>query len=236
VIKETVKNKGKVLIPVFAVGRSQEVLLVLEEYFRKQPDLEVPVYIDGMVMEASAIHTVYPEYLKESLRKRILSDKSPFEAQFIKVAKGKDKSAITNDGEPAVILAPSGMLTGGPSLEYFKLLADDPKNTIVFVGYQHPLSLGAKVQRGEKEVAVLGDDGRMKAVRVQMKVETVEGFSGHSDRSQLLAFIRNLTPQPKRIYTMHGELSKSEDFANTVRRLMKKSVDVPVNMEARRLF
>jgi KH/beta-lactamase-domain protein len=236
VIKETVKNKGKVLIPVFAVGRSQEVLLVLEEYFRKQPDLEVPVYIDGMVMEASAIHTVYPEYLKESLRKRILSDKSPFEAQFIKVAKGKDKSAITNDGEPAVILAPSGMLTGGPSLEYFKLLADDPKNTIVFVGYQHSLSLGAKVQRGEKEVAVLGDDGRMKAVRVQMKVETVEGFSGHSDRSQLLAFIRNLTPQPKRIYTMHGELSKSEDFANTVRRLMKKSVDVPVNMEARRLF
>lgn len=175
-IKEATNRRGKVLIPVFAVGRSQELLLILEEYYRRNPDFNIPVYIDGMVLEASAIHTAYPEYMREQLQRRILGDNSPFESPMIKVAKGTDKETIAN-GEPAVILAPSGMLNGGPSYDYLQLLADDEKNALVFVGYQSALSLGSKLQRGQKELMITGDDGRAKTLNINMQIRTADGFS-----------------------------------------------------------
>jgi uncharacterized protein len=234
VIKETTDKKGSVLIPVFAVGRSQEIMLVLEDYYKRNPDFNVPIYIDGMVLEASAIHTAYPEYLRESLQKRILSNQSPFESPMIKVAKGEDKKKIL-DGEPAIILAPSGMLNGGPSNEYFRLMSAEEKDSIIFVGYQSPLSLGAKIQKGMKEIPITGEDGRADSVKVNMRVETVEGFSGHSDRRQLLAFLKNVMPTPERVFAMHGEWSKAEDLGKTAGMMLKKPSSAPLDMEAVRL-
>ncbi|MFA6531142.1 MAG: beta-CASP ribonuclease aCPSF1, partial [Candidatus Micrarchaeia archaeon] len=234
VIKETIAKRGKVLIPVFAVGRSQEILLVLEEHFRRNPDFNVPVYIDGMVFEASAIHTAYPEYMREQVHRRILSDISPFESPMIKVAKGTDKETIVN-GEPAIILAPSGMLSGGPSYEYLKLMAGDPNNTMIFVGYQSALSLGSKIQRGLKEIPITGDDGKTKILNIAMRVETVEGFSGHSDRSQLIAFLKNLRPSPERVFTMHGDWGKTEEFAKSASMMLHKEGRALSDLEAVRL-
>lgn len=235
VIKETAEGKGSVLIPVFAVGRSQEILLVLEDFYKRNPDFNVPVYIDGMVLEASAIHTAYPEYLRESLQKRILSNQSPFESPMIRVAKGEDKKAIVESGEPAIILAPSGMLNGGPSYEYLKLMAPEPKNSMVFVGYQSALSLGSKIQKGTKEVPITGDDGRTELLKINMRIETVEGFSGHSDRRQLLAYLKNVMPIPERIFTMHGDWNKTEDLAKSAGMMLKRDVAAPLDMEAVRL-
>lgn len=234
IIEETIANKGKVLIPVFAVGRSQEIMLVLEEYVRRHPEFQIPIYIDGMVLEASAIHTAYPEYLREQLQRRILSDRSPFENPLIRVAKGTDRQKIV-DGEPAIILAPSGMLAGGPSLEYLKMMADDEKNTLIFVGYQSSLSLGHKIQTGAKEVPVIGDDGKTKLMKINMRVETAEGFSGHSDRAQLMAYLKNLRPSPERVITMHGDLNKTEDFARSAGMLLRKDSRAMADLEAYRL-
>lgn len=234
IISETVKNRGKVLIPVFAVGRSQEIMLVLEEMARRDPDFNVPLYIDGMVLEASAIHTAYPEYLREQLNRRILSDRSPFESPLIKVAKGASKEEIIS-GEPAIILAPSGMLAGGPSYEYLKLMADEAKNALVFVGYQSALSLGSKLQQGMKEVPILGDDGKMRTLNINMRVETAEGFSGHSDRAQLMAYIKNLRPIPERIVTMHGDWGKTEELARSAGMMMHKDSRSMADLEAIRL-
>lgn len=234
IILDTVAKRGKVLIPVFAVGRSQELLLVLEEFYRRNPDFNVPVYIDGMVLEASAIHTAYPEYLREQLQRRILSNNSPFESPMVKVAKGADKETIVN-GEPAVILAPSGMLNGGPSYEYLKLMADNPNNTLIFVGYQSALSLGHKLQRGMKEVPIMGDDGKTKLLNVNMRVETCEGYSGHSDHAQLIAYLRNLRPTPERILTMHGDWGKTDEFARAAGMLLKKESRALQNLESIRL-
>lgn len=235
VIKETVDKKGCVLIPVFAVGRSQEILLVLEDYYKRNPDFNVPVYIDGMVLEASAIHTAYPEYLRENLQKRILSNQSPFESPMIKVAKGEDKETLVGSGEPAIIVAPSGMLNGGPSYEYLRRMAHDEKNTLIFVGYQSALSLGSKIQKGMKEIPITGEDGRTELLKINMRVETVEGFSGHSDRSQLMAFLKNVAPSPERVYTMHGDWSKTEDLAKGASMMLKRNVGAPLDMEAFRL-
>ncbi len=234
IIRETTAKRGKVLIPVFSVGRSQEIMLVLEDYARRTPDFNIPVYIDGMVMETSAIHTAYPEYLRESLERRILSNNSPFESPILKVAKGQDKEAIVN-GEPSVIVAPSGMLNGGPSVEYLNLMAEDEKNTLIFVGYQSPLSLGHKIQRGMKEIPVTGDDGRTKIMNIKMRIETVEGFSGHSDRHQLIAFLNNLRPTPERVFTMHGDWNKAEDLARAAGSVLRREARAPMNLEAIRL-
>lgn len=235
IIRETAEKRGKVLIPVFAVGRSQEIMLVIEEFARRDPDFNIPVYIDGMVLEASAIHTAYPEYLREQLQRRILSDRSPFESPILKVAKGTSKESIVEPDEPAIILAPSGMLTGGPSYEYLKLLADDEKNTLVFCGYQSALSLGSKIQRGMKEVPTLGDDGKMKSLKINMRIETAEGFSGHSDRAQLMAYLKNLRPSPERVFTMHGDWNKTEEFSRSIGSMMRKETRAIADLEALRL-
>jgi len=234
VLKETISNGGHVLIPVFAVGRSQELLLLLEQYLSHDSSFNSPVYIDGMVLEASAIHTAYPEYLKESLQRRILSNNSPFEWDKIRVTKGESRSDITQN-LPAVFLAPSGMLSGGPSLDYFKMLAGDEKNAIIFVGYQSPLSLGSKIQRGMKEIPILDETGRTKVVEVKMRVETIGGFSGHSDRSQLMAFMKNMNPTPGRIITMHGDDSKTDDLARSASLMLKRPGYSMANLEAIRL-
>jgi len=234
VIEDTVAKKGKVLIPVFAVGRSQEIMLVLEQYHRRNPNFNVPVYIDGMILEASAIHTAYPEYLKDYVKKRILSNNSPFESDIIHVAKGESKSEIV-DGEPAVILAPSGMLTGGPSYEYLKLMAGDKNNTLIFVGYQAANSLGHKIQSGEREISIMGEDGRTKTLKIEMGVETVEGFSGHSDRSQLMAYVKNISPRPDRVITMHGDWGKTEDLAKSISHFLRRESTPMMNLEVTRL-
>ena len=234
IIKETVEKGGSVLIPVFAIGRSQELMLTLEQFARKDEDWNIPIYIDGMVLEATAIHTAYPEYLRTGLQRRILSNDSPFEWDMIRVAKGNDRSDIVNSGEPSVILAPSGMLTGGPSVDYLKLMAGDEKNTLIFVGYQSALSLGAKIQQGMRELPIY-EDGKLKTLKINMRVETVEGFSGHSDRRQLMAWIRNLSYKPRRVFTMHGDYSKTEEFASDIRRSLGIRAVAPLNMEAYRL-
>lgn len=232
-VVETCKRGGKVLIPSFAVGRSQEIMLVMEEFASKNKDFNWPVYLDGMILEASAIHTAYPEYLRHNIQRRILSNDSPFESRIFEPVK-KDREEIAG-GDPCVIIAPSGMLSGGPSVEYLKLLADDPKSTMIFVGYQSALSLGRKIQRGLKEIATVGDDGRATSLKVKMQIETVEGYSGHSDRQQLLALLKMMHPKPERVFTLHGDESKCEDLGRTVSKLMHIESRAPMNLDAIRL-
>ncbi len=223
-IRTVIDRRGKVLIPVFSVGRSQEIMLVLEEYASKHPDVNFPVYIDGMVLEASAIHTAYPEYLRHNIQRRILSNDSPFESKIFVAAKG-DRKEIS-EGDPAVVLAPSGMMSGGPVLEYLRLMADNPKNALFFVGYQSALSFGRKLQRGLKEVPMTGDDGRSVSLKIHMEVDTVEGFSGHSDRNQLINYVKSIRPSPERVFTLHGDENKCEDLARSINKMMP-------NIEAR---
>ncbi len=232
-ITATLENKGKVLIPVFSVGRSQEMMLVLEEYFTNNPNFNSQVYLDGMILEATAIHTAYPQYLRHNLQRRILSNDSPFESEIFEIVK-KDRKEIV-EGDPSIILAPSGMLSGGPAVEFLKLMAEDPKNKLLFVGYQSALSLGRKLQRGLKEIPLTDGNGKTNTLNVNMQVATVEGYSGHSDRHQLLSFAKNLRPTPERIFTLHGDENKTEDLAHTIAKMMRIEARAPMNLDAIRL-
>ncbi|WP_461866541.1 beta-CASP ribonuclease aCPSF1 [Thermococcus sp.] len=236
VIHQTIKRKGKVLIPAMAVGRAQEIMMVLEEYARVG-GIEVPIYLDGMIWEATAIHTAYPEYLSRHLRDQIFHEGyNPFlNPVFHSVANSKERQDIIDSGEPAIIIATSGMLVGGPSVEYFKQLAPDPRNSIIFVSYQAEGTLGRQIQRGLKEIPLIGEGGKTEAIRINMEVHTIDGFSGHADRRELISYIARVRPRPERVITVHGEPQKCLDLASSIHKKFGISTRAPNNLDAIRL-
>ncbi|AIG97298.1 beta-CASP ribonuclease aCPSF1 [Archaeoglobus fulgidus] len=232
VINRTLDRGGKVLIPTFAVGRSQEVMIVLEEAMREKRLRETYVYLDGMIYEATAIHTAYPEYLNAQLRDLIFYHGiNPFISEnFVRVDSSSKREEVISDPSPSIIIATSGMLNGGPVMEYFRHLAEDERNTIVFVGYQAEGTLGRKIQKGWKEVP-FPVDGRREVVEVKMEVETVDGFSGHSDRKQLMNYIRYLNSKPEKVATVHGDESKCIDLASSIYKTYRIETRAPMNLE-----
>jgi KH/beta-lactamase-domain protein len=236
VVKETIGRGGKVIIPAFAVGRSQEVMIVLEEAIRKKAIDAVPVYLDGMISEATAIHTTYPEYLNSDLRELIFHRGiNPFLAECFVQVENPSKRAEVIDGPPCVILATSGMLNGGPIMEYLKRLGPDDKNTLVIVGYQAEGTLGRRIQKGWKEVP-LSAEGKTQTVKMNLEVTTVDGFSGHSDRNQLMEYIRRIYPKPGRILTNHGDESNCLDLASSLYKRYRIPTMAPMNLETVRLI
>jgi len=236
IIERTFNRGGKIIIPVFAVGRSQEVMLVIEELMREGSIEEAPVYLDGMILEATAIHTAYPEYLNSDLRAKIFhQNQNPFLSSiFHNVDSPQVRKQILEENiDKCIVLATSGMMNGGPVLEYLKQWAHDETNSLVFVGYQAVDTIGNKLQKGTKEL-ILNDKGTQKTVEINLEVNTCDGFSGHSDRHQLLRYLRKVTPKPKRVIFVHGEESKSIDISQTVSRKLGIDGYAPYNMEALR--
>ncbi len=234
-IYHTLKRGGKILIPVFAVGRAQELMIVLEEYIRNGLIDEVPVYIDGMIWEATAIHTARPEYLSKDLRDQIFHmGRNPFISDVFHKVNGVNERKEIVEGEPSIILSTSGMLTGGNSVEYFKWLCGDERNSLVFVGYQSEGSLGRRIQKGWKEIP-LKEDGKTNVYNVKMNIKTINGFSGHSDRRQLMDYVRRLSPKPEKILICHGDNYKTLDLASSIYRNYKIETKTPMNLETVRI-
>jgi len=234
IIKRTIERKGKVLVPVLGSGRAQEVLLIIEDLIRNNKLDKIPVFIDGMVWDVTAIHTAYPEFLNNNIRKLIFhKDQNPFLADIFKrVGSQKERTQVLEETGSCVILATSGMLVGGPSVQYLKELADNPKNSLVFVCYQGEGSLGRRIQRGEKEMSI---DSNKEITQIKMEVYTIEGFTGHSGRKQLLNFVYKCDPKPKKVIVNHGESSRCLDLASSLHKLNRVETAAPRDLEALRI-
>ena len=233
-INKILARGGKVLIPELGLGRAQETMMVLEDAMKNNLLPQVPVYIDGMIWDINAIHTAYPDFLSNSVRASIFQDKNPFVSEtFKRVGSGQERKQVI-EGGPCIILATSGMLVGGASVEYFRNLCDSELNGICFVCYQGVGSLGRQVQEGLSE-ATFQFEGKEERAPVKMEVKTIEGFSAHSSRSQLMAFVANISPKPKKIIINHGEASRSLDFASSIYKMQKIETVVPKNLETIRL-
>jgi hypothetical protein len=236
-INQTLERKGKVLIPVPAVGRAQEIMLVIDGYMKRGLMKEAPVFIEGMISEATAIHTAYPEYLGREVRHSILHEGiNPFQSDYFTIVEHPSDRQSIIEGEPCIVLATSGMLEGGPVIEYFKNWAGDELNTIIFVSYQIEGTMGRRVQKGVSEVTMMDNEGKMVAIQVKMQVESIEGFSGHSDRRQLFNYLTHLTPKPERIFVCHGEKQKTINFANYLDNKAGINTVVPAILETFRLL
>ena len=233
-IKKTIERKGKVLVPELGLGRAQETMLIIEDAIKSGELPNIPVYIDGMIWDINAIHTAYPDFLSSYVRSQIFQDKNPFVSEIFKRVGSQTERKQVVEGGPCVVLATSGMLVGGASVEYFKEFASNKKNLICFVCYQGVGSLGRQVQEGLKETRMIVD-GKEEIVEINLEVETIEGLSAHSGRNQLLAFINKCQPKPKKVIVNHGEASRCLDLASTIYKLNRIETSSPKNLETIRI-
>jgi len=160
---------------------------------------------------------------------------NPFQSDYFTLVEHPSAREEIIEGEPSIVIATSGMLEGGPVIEYFKQLASEKTNTIIFVSYQIDGTLGRRVQKGLTETPILKEDGRIEVIRVKLQVENVEGFSGHSDRRQIINFIRRATPRPEKVIVCHGEKSKCLSVAHFLRRRFRIDAVAPQTLETIRL-
>ncbi|MBX0321812.1 beta-CASP ribonuclease aCPSF1 [Halomicroarcula sp. F13] len=227
-VSEAADRDGTVFVPVHAVGRAQELMVVLEEAMREGDVPEMPVYLDGMIWEATAVHTTYPDYLRNEVKDRIHdADSNPFLAdQFTPVEDGDDREAIADRDEASVVLAPPSMLTDGPARTWLGHLAPDADSTLAFVDYQARGTLGKRIQKGADEVRIDGD-----SVPVNMRVETVDGFSGHADRQGLENFVKTMHPRPEKVLCVDGDESATQDLSSGLYHDYNVRTFTPENLE-----
>lgn len=227
-VKRAIGRGGRVLIPVFAVGRSQDIITILAD-----TDIDVPIYLDGMLWDATAIHTAYPEFLAQNVQNQILhKSNNPFIDPRLKgIGSQKERMNVFNTKDPCVVLSTSGMLMGGPAIEYLKNFSEEPKNMLLFVGYQAEGTPGRRIQKGWKEIQL--DNGHM--LNLKLEIETVRGLSGHSDQKQLLSYLRNLNNKPRKILIDHCENSKCVELARTIHSVLRVESIAPKNLETIRL-
>jgi len=245
VIRETFDKGGKVLIPAFSTGRAQEILLILNEAILSgQLPKSTRIYVDGMILETLHVHIMFPEYLNPRVGKQILEGENPFTSsgavEVVKRAKSIEAridqvQQIVRGDEPSIIIAPHGMLNGGPALDYFAAMANDPRNSLIFVSYQAEGTLGRRILEGETEFVIRSTLGEDK-VRLQMRVEHIPGFSGHSDRRELLSFIKNMQAKPQKVAVVHGEPSKVLNLGVTIELKLKYTTIIPKVGERIRLL
>jgi len=237
-VNNTLTDGGKVLIPIPAVGRAQEIMMVIDHYMKAGQMVEAPVFMEGMIREASAIHEAHPEYLAHELRQKILeTDDNPFDSEYFTNVEHPDaREEPLREGSPCIIIATSGMLEGGPVLEYFKNIVPDKKNKLLFVSYQVNGTLGRRVLDGAKQVSMLGRDGKVEVVTINCGIERLDGFSGHSDYNQLISFVHRLRPKLRRVLVNHGERRKSENLSMSIRRMFRIPTHYPQIQEAIKLF
>ncbi|BFI73356.1 ribonuclease J [Nanoarchaeota archaeon] len=212
-VKETLEKGGKVLIPVLAVGRGQDVLLTLLEAMENNLLPKVNIYLEGIVWETSMIHTAYPEFLNQELRNKIELKDNPFERENVIRASKKEREQIMESKEPSIIIATSGMMQGGPILDYFSYAAEDEKNLLALVSYQAQGTLGRRLIEGEREI-VIND----RKINVKLRINKYDGFSGHADKFEALSFIKYLRPKPKQAFVIHGEVPKPYELAESIYR------------------
>ena len=233
-VNETVERNGKILIPELGLGRAQETMLILEDAMASGKLVKVPIYIDGMIWDINAIHTAYPDFLSNKVRSDVFQDKNPFVSEFFQRVGSPQERKNVIEGGPCIVLATSGMLVGGASVEYFKEFAGNKNNSIIFVCYQGVGSLGRLVQEGAKETKMIVE-GKEEIVKIEMQVETITGFSAHAGRNELISFFNNMRPRSKRIIINHGEVSKSLDLASALYKLNHVETNVPRVLETLRL-
>ncbi len=233
-IKKTLERGGKVLLPELGLGHAQETLLRVEEAVRLGDLPKVPVYIDGMIWDINAIHTAYPDFLSTTVRSQIFQDNNPFLSDIFKRIGSPTERQEVMEGGPCIVIATSGMLVGGASVEYFKNFADSEKNLMVLGCYQPVGSLGRQLQDGLREVT-MSKDYNNERVDVKMEVVVMSGLSAHSGRNELLQYVSRMMPKPKKIIINHGEVSKSLDLASTLYKLNRVETVVPRNLETIRL-
>lgn len=234
VVSETLDNGGTVVIPSFAVGRTQEILYEInnlkdekddEDFKRKYKTLmKAPVYVDSpLAISATEVFRENTELFEDEAKEQIIRGDNPLEFPGLKFTRTADESkALNEDPKPSIIISASGMCEVGRIKHHLKHNLWNPKSTILFVGYQAPGTLGYEIVNGAKKVKIFGEE-----IAVNARIEYIEGYSGHADQELLMNFIYSFIKKPKHIFLVHGEPDSQEILGDKIQNEAKISVTIP---------
>ena len=234
VVSETLDNGGTVVIPSFAVGRTQEILYEInklkdehddEEFRRKYKTImKAPVYVDSpLAISATEVFRENTELFDEETKEEIMRGDNPLEFPGLKFTKTADESkALNEDQTPSIIISASGMCEVGRIKHHLKHNLWNPKSTILFVGYQAPGTLGYSIVNGAKKVKIFGEE-----IAVNARIEYIEGYSGHADQELLMNCIYSYIKKPKHIFLVHGEPESQDILADKIEEETKIGVTIP---------
>lgn len=233
IILDTVERGGSVIIPSFAVGRTQEIIYELNKYLECHPDkksesrrkfMDIPVYIDSpLATKATEIFKQNANVFDDEARRCILDGDNPLEFENLHFTQSVEESKLLNAStEPKIIISASGMCEAGRIKHHLKHNLWKKESSIVFVGYQAEGTLGRKIIDGEKYVKVLGEE-----IRVNAQIHNVQGFSAHADKNALLDWIRGFEEKPKKVFLVHGEAEAKTSFAEEIERTLRLSCIIP---------
>ena len=225
-VERTVAVGGHILLPVPAVGISQDLIVLLDR-LRKAGRFQASVFVEKIISEATVVYETYPEFLSKDLGKCVLeSEMNQFGSEFSIV-----ESKTLQPSEPKVVLAPSSMLIGGPSVGYLKQIASDPKSAIVILSYQSLDTPGRALLDGAKQIEVQGQ-----TLDIQCQVKRIDGLGSHSDYNQLMAYVLRLRPKLRRILVNHGERQKAQNLASMINKQFRIQTQHPLVQEAIKLL
>ena len=217
IVNRTTKRGGRLIVPAFAVGRTQELVYRLHQLVEAgEVSVKLPVFVDSpLAIDATGIYRLHPEGYDEELEKFMLEDDQgdPFGFDMMRYTRTTSQSKELNTIDyPAVIISASGMAENGRILHHLKNNIEDPRNTVLIVGWQAPYTLGRRLVEKQKVVRIFGEEYDLKA-----EVEVINGFSSHADRDELLGWVNNFSKKPAHTFIVHGDEDVSLSFANSLR-------------------
>ncbi|PHN05608.1 MBL fold metallo-hydrolase RNA specificity domain-containing protein [Flavilitoribacter nigricans] len=225
IIKETcVERKGKLIIPAFSVGRTQEIVYMLDQLETAGKLPKIPVYVDSpLAVNATMIFGTHPECYDKQLHEYLLIDDNPFGFNSLTyVRKVEVSKSLNNRTEPCIIISSSGMMNAGRVKHHLFNSIDQDKNTLLIVGYCSPETPGGKLRSGAEEIRLFGE---MKPVRA--RIEIMDSFSAHADRNELLDFVEHQKGKLKTLFLVHGTIERQEKFRDMLNENGFGDVQIP---------
>lgn len=228
VINSTNKAGGNIIIPSFALERAQEVLYYINELFREGAIPRLKIFLDSpMASRITKVFESHPELFDEEMNEFFRAHRSLFELPGLEMTADAEASkAINNIKGTSIIIAGSGMCTGGRVKHHLVHNIERPESTVMFVGYQAQGTLGRRIVNGEKKVRILGQEYKVKA-----NIVRVNGFSAHADRDELLSWLKNLQSPPREIFVVHGEGESAKSFRDYIRKETGWNTVVPAYLD-----
>ncbi len=218
------RRRGKLLIPAFSVGRTQELVYIMDQLENAGRLPHIPVYVDSpMAVNATEVFAAHPECYDDNLHEYLLTDDNPFGFKNLHYIRGLEESKMLNfAAEPCIIISAAGMLNAGRSRHHLFNSVDNSRNTILLVGYCAPDTPGGMLLAGVSEIKLFGE---VKPVRA--KIEVMDSFSAHADRREMLAFLHSQRRRQPKIFLVHGELPRQEAFRAYLAENGFKQVEIP---------
>lgn len=226
IVQGIFKRGGKVIIPAFAVGRTQQIVWAINKLLKRKEMQPVPVFVDSpLAVNATEVYRLHPECFNKEIYEFLMSEGNPFEAPNVSYIRDVSQSKKLNSIKgPLIIISASGMAEAGRILHHLKNNIGNPNNLILFMGYCAEYTLGAKIRNGQSPVSIFGEPHEVRA-----RVATLDSFSGHADKNELIAHVERVKGPLKKIFVTHGEEEQALSFAETLRKLRPKAeVIVPV--------